>query len=144
MAIKHPITARTRLLDGALRGLAMFVLLTIVLAPFGPAAAQTGTDLITLLRSLPPEAQSLPLRRFRYFYEQRAFPNQQIPPGAMQQAIREHEQQFGPLRQQPQLSPPPFSQNLWTSIGPTQILPPEFITRSGRTNTIAIDPTNTN
>jgi hypothetical protein len=94
---------------------------------------------VTQLNSLPPGLSSPPLEAFRYFYEQRAFPNDQIPPGAYQAARAQHEQQFGPLRTQVQ--PQIFNQSLWTFIGPSQLT--ATLPNSGRTNTIAIDPTNT-
>src|SRR5579872_7302678 len=93
------------------------VSLMMIASPVNPASAQTPSDFVSRLKSLPPEAQSLPLQRYRYFYEQRAYPNQQIPPGAYQRALRDHEQKFGAIR--PQLPPgaPPFNQNQWTLIG---------------------------
>src|SRR5712671_3423277 len=122
--------------------LSQLLLLAIIVTSFGTAFAQTPPDVVTRLRSLPPEAQSDALRRFQYFYEQRAYPNQQIPPGAMQRARQEHEQRFGPITQQPQLPSPAFNQNQWTAIGPDHISTAP--TTSGRLNTIAFDPTNTN
>ena len=110
----------------------------MMLATSVPALAQTP-GLVTQLNSLPPALDSLPLQRFRYFYDQRAFPYDQIPAGAYQQAIAQHEAQFGPLRTQ--TAPLIFNQSLWTLIGPSHISTSP--TTSGRTNTIAIDPTNT-
>ena len=119
-------------------------LLAIVAGSFAPAAAQAPSNFVSWLQSLPPDAQSLPLRRFRYFYEQRAYPNQTIPPGAMAQARQEHEQRFGPLRQQ-QAPGAAFNQTQWTSIGPKVIaasqLDPRNFPASGRISAIAIDPT---
>src|SRR5215831_18006482 len=128
--------------------LSLGCLLAIIPGSFAPAAAQAPSDFVSWLQSVPPEAQSLPLLRYRYFYEQRAFPNQTIPPGAMARARQEHEQRFGPLRQQQAPgAPPPFNQTQWTSIGPTVMNqpppPPTNPRASGRMNTIAIDPTNT-
>jgi len=121
-------------------------LLAIVAGSFAPAAAQAPSDFVSWLQSLPPDAQTLPLLRYRYFYEQRAYPNQTIPPGAMARARQEHEQRFGPLRQQQAPgAPPPFNQTQWTSIGPTLISqpppPPSNPRASGRISAIAIDPT---
>jgi hypothetical protein len=130
--------------------LSLGCLLAIVAGSFAPAAAQTPDDIVSWLQSLPASAQnSLPLRRFRYHYEQRAYPNQTIPPGAMARARQEHEQRFGPLRQQQVPgAPPPFNQTQWTSIGPKlipQVPPPNPPDRnrpaSGRISAIAIDPT---
>jgi hypothetical protein len=118
--------------------------LLIIPGSFAPAAAQTPGNFVSWLQSLPPDVQSLPLLRYRYFYEQRAYPNQTIPPGAMARARQEHEQRFGPLQQAPG-----FDQTQWTSIGPTLIplprnpIDPNFgIIASGRITAIAIDPTN--
>ena len=119
------------------------LLATTIMAWSVPALAQPPSDLVSSLKSLPSEAQSVPLQRYRYFYEQRAFPNQQIPPGAYQRALQDHEQKFGAIRPQlPPGPPPPFAQNRWTLIGPSQIATSP--TASGRTNTVAIDPTNIN
>src|SRR6516165_9399760 len=117
-------------------------LLAIVAGSLAPAAAQAPSNFVSWLQSLPPDAQSLPLRRFRYFYEQRAYPNQTIPPGAMAQARQEHEQRFGPLRQQ-QAPGAAFNQTQWTSIGPKLISgsDPQNTPASGRISAIAIDPT---
>src|SRR5262245_8874575 len=116
--------------------------LTLIVTSFGTAFAQTPPDIVTRLRSLPPEAQSDALRRFQYYNEYRATPNQHIPPGAPQGPRKEHEQQFAPIRAQQQADAPLFPQNQWTAIGPDHIstVPPT----SGRLNTIAFDPTNTN
>src|SRR6266436_9215308 len=94
--------------------LSHLLLLTITLTSFGTAFAQTPPNIVTRLRSLPPEAQSDALRRFQYFYDQRAYPYEQIPPGAMLRARQEHEQQFGPIRAQAQSAAPLFNQNQWT------------------------------
>jgi len=126
--------------------LSLGCLLAIIPGSFAPAAAQTPSDFVSWLQSLPEASQSLPLRRFRYFYEQRAYPNQAIPPGAMARARQEHEQRFGPLRQQQ--APGAFNQTQWTSIGPKLIPLAQFDTdntpASGRIRAIAIDPTNAN
>src|SRR6266481_7677088 len=110
--------------------LSQLLLLTITVTSSSPAVAQAAGNIVTRLRSLPPEAQSDALRRFQYFYEPRAYPNQQIPPGAMERARQEHEQQFGPIRQQQQSPSPQFPQNQWTAIGPDHIS--TFPTTSGR------------
>jgi len=126
--------------------LSLGCLLAIIPGSFAPAAAQTPSDFVSWLQSLPEASQSLPLRRFRYFYEQRAYPNQAIPPGAMARARQEHEQRFGPLRQQQ--APGAFNQTQWTSIGPKLIPLAQFDTdntpASGRIRAMAIDPTNGN
>jgi hypothetical protein len=115
--------------------------LAVLVVAVSPAAGQAPSDVVSRLQSLP---QTLPLQRYRYFYEQRAFPFGQIPPGAYQAALADHEQKFGPIRQQqPAGAPPPmFPENQWQSVGPTPI--GDTPTVSDRTNTIAIDPTNTN
>jgi hypothetical protein len=134
---RNPMNSRSMLGCRGYSFLALqLFLLTIIITTLGRASGQTPADLLTRLRSLPPEAQSNALHRFQYFYEQRAYPNQQIPPGAMQKARQELTKQFGPMTQ------PAFNQNLWTAIGPSQISTNP--TTSGRTNTIAVDPTNPN
>jgi len=74
----------------------------------------------------------------------------------MARARQEHEQRFGPLRQQQAPgAPPPFNQTQWTAIGPKlisttpDICPtcgpqPGTTPASGRIRAIAIDPTNAN
>jgi photosystem II stability/assembly factor-like uncharacterized protein len=105
-----------------------FFLLTIIVTSFRPALGQ-----------MPPAAVNDKLLEYQYFYQQRAYPYQQIPPGALRRARQQHEQQFGAIQSQIQ---PAFLQNTWTAIGPSQIS--SNPTTSGRTNTIAVDPTNTN
>src|SRR5262249_36231632 len=97
------------------------LILAFISAPFEPASAQAPANFISRLQSLPPAAQRNALRRYLYFYEQRAYPNQQIPAGAMERARRDHEQKFGALRSQltPGAALPAFNQNQWTPIGPS-------------------------
>jgi hypothetical protein len=127
-------------------GLAAFAILffAMVDASVGPAPAQMSGDVLARLRSLPPQAQRNALRRWLHFYEPRAYPNQQIPPGAMQRALRDHEQKFGAIR--PQLPPrdsPQFNQNVWSPLGPAPIgTSPN--TDSGRISSVAIHPTDAN
>jgi hypothetical protein len=103
MTMRHPMTSRAKLPNCGRSSLwaLPLLLLTIVATPFSPASGQTPADLVSRLRSLPPEAQSTALRRFQYFYEQRAFPNQQIPAGAYQRALADHVRKFGPMQPQP-------------------------------------------
>ncbi|MFL6796063.1 MAG: FG-GAP-like repeat-containing protein [Xanthobacteraceae bacterium] len=106
----------------------------------GPAAAQAPGDILERLRSLPPQAQTTAVQRYLYFYEQRAYPNQSIPAGAMERARIDHERQFGPLRPpQPQSANPYFNQNQWSSIGPAPAG-----SYSGRINSIVVHPTDPN
>ena len=115
----------------------------IAAAALSPVSAQAPADVISYLRSLPPHAQKKKvLRRYLYFYEPRAFPNQRIPHGALSRARQDHEQKFGLLRP-PQPSPgaAQSTQNSWTSIGPAPItIAPAT---SGPISSIAIDPGNT-
>ena len=124
----------SRLSQLAGAALQAFVAITIA-AWSGAASAQAPINVVTALQSLPPEARSLPLERYRYFYDQRAYPNQQIPPGAYQRALAAHQQTFGPTS-------PAFIQNYWIPLGPAPIATNP--TTSGRINSVAIDPTNTN
>ena len=81
-------------------------------------------------------AQENPRRRWEYFYQQRAFPFDRIPAGALQ-AAREELRRPDLLR-----SPPPVAGNSWTPIGPEGI--PISITSIGRLTAIAVHPTNSN
>lgn len=113
-----------------------------LLAGAGPASAQAPLNIVNALDTLPREMQRNSMKRYRYFYDQRAYPFQRIPSGAFRNAIDQHVAQFGALRQTPggdaNLT---FNQNLWTELGPAPI--GSSPTNSGRTNSIAIDPTNT-
>ncbi len=81
-------------------------------------------------------AQETPRRRWEYFYQQRAFPFDRVPAGALQ-AAREELRRPDLLR-----SPPPIAGNSWTPIGPEGI--PISITSIGRISAIAVHPTNSN
>ena len=132
----------------ALRDASLLAALLAIAAPLPPAQAQTPADTVTTLRELPQAAQRSPLRRHRYFYERKAFPNERIPPGALRQAVEQHEAAFGPLRapESAPLDADPtdfFSgQTKWTELGPKPIN--TSMTTSGRINTIAVNPSNTN
>ena len=106
------------------------------------AVAQTPANIVSTLDSLPREAQRNSMKRYRYFYEERAFPFQRIPAGGLRQAIDQHVAQFGALRPpQADSTSLAFTQNLWTPLGPAPI--GTGTTTSGRLNTIVVDPTNT-
>jgi photosystem II stability/assembly factor-like uncharacterized protein len=74
----------------------------------------------------------------KYFKEQRAFPFDRIPPGALQAAKQDYIQKWGP----PDAARAQFNFNSWTAIGPDHIS--TSLTTSGRLNTIAVNPSNTN
>jgi photosystem II stability/assembly factor-like uncharacterized protein len=115
--------------------------LVIATAAPSPLWAQVPAEVVSHLRSLPPQAQHKKvLRRYLYFYEPRAFPARRIAPGALSRARRDHEQKFGPLRP-PQGAGRP-AQDAWTSIGPAPITPAPAT--SGPISSIAIDPGNSN
>ncbi len=79
-------------------------------------------------------AQSTPQQRWEYFYQQRAYPFDRIPAGALH-AAREQLRRPDLLR-----IPPPVAGNQWTSIGPEGI--PINIASIGRLSTIAVHPSN--
>ena len=78
-----------------------------------------------------------PRRRWEYFYNQRAYPFDRIPPGALQRARAQ-------LRNRLflQAVPPPIAGTQWNSIGPEGI--PINIRSIGRLTAIAVHPTNSN
>jgi photosystem II stability/assembly factor-like uncharacterized protein len=93
-----------------------------------------------------------PLKRELWFHQQRAYPNEKIPPGAYWRALTQKksliEQRVKPLMSlSPQLAAAanPFSSVNWTSDGP-QPTPAYFgtVPYSGRATSIALHPTDPN
>ncbi len=111
---------RRRLIQGALAGLCWLLAM--------PLPARTQDD--------------NPLRRWEYFYEQRAFPFDSIPTGGLQRARRQA------ITQGPGQALGGATRALalvvgaWTPIGPEQI--PSNITSTGRLSAIAVDPNDSN
>lgn len=136
----------TQVTRTALRRWAVAGLLSLVVSCLLPvvAEAQPGPPerVLDRLRDVPAEAKRNPLKRYQYFYEQRAYPNSFIPPGALNRARDDHVRKFGPIREEPSTSAPTFNQNQWRPAGPFPIA--TTLPTSGRVNTIAIDPTNSN
>jgi photosystem II stability/assembly factor-like uncharacterized protein len=90
-----------------------------------------------------PGEQDDPRERFEVFYQQRAFPFDRIPAGALQSAVAQLQSRWPQTRTG--RSAPMFSAFVspaaWSALGPAPIS--GAIPYSGRINSIAIDPTNT-
>lgn len=96
---------------------------------------------VPYLNNLPAEAKRNPLKRYQYFYQQRAFPNNNIPAGALGRARADHARQFGALRDaSSSAAASTFNQNQWRPVGPFPIA--TSLTTSGRINSIAVAPAN--
>ena len=121
-------------------GLRRVALVSIAIASAGllPEAASaqqplsTDTPISSLRNVLGPGAYRNTFRRLQYHYEPRAYPNERIPPGAMQSARQYYTSTWG---SSPTL-PPAFAQDTWTPIGPDTIS--TGLTTSGRLTTIAV------
>ena len=92
--------------------------------------------------STPLGAQTVekPRLRWQYFHDQRAFPFDEIPPGAFQAAVREYRARW------PAIVPPgvqPRTDTAWMPLGPGNI-PGLYIQSTGRLTAIAVHPTNPN
>jgi photosystem II stability/assembly factor-like uncharacterized protein len=102
--------------------------------------------------SAPQAAQRVhkdkPQLREEWFYEQRAFPLKQIPPGAHVRAVQRLEEMRRAERERgaqfPRREAITASQTMWTSIGPqpSDSGATVFGLTSGRIGAIAVDPTN--
>ncbi len=125
---------------------AVVILQLVAIAAFsiGPASAQQpapAADPVVTLQGIPQDvSRRTPFRRLKYFHDQRAYPFDRIPPGAYPRAREYYDQAFGSRHLE--AAPPAFTQNGWTPIGPDHIS--TSLATSGRINTIAIDPSNTN
>ena len=102
------------------------VAIALAIAVAGSAAAQQ------------PEPTDKHWHQSKYFHDQRAYPLLRIPAGAYEAAQRTYRQQFA----RPAQAAPAISANAWTPIGPDHIA--TFPTTSGRLNSIAVHPTNSN
>jgi hypothetical protein len=120
------MTYRGRMFLGALFAVAASLVL------MSPALAQSA-DQLQLLSKDPK------YRQLQYFYNQRAYPNATIPPGAFAAARQEFIQKFG--TEPGTLSNAPTATS-WTSLGPSPIGTSPTV--SGRTNAIAVNPSNAN
>jgi len=88
----------------------------------------------------PPEREN-PLDRWNYFYRQRAYPSEKIPPNALQLARATYRARW-PAAIRSQRVPVTASTEGWAAVGPTAIA--LFLRSAGRVTTVAIDPTNSN
>jgi photosystem II stability/assembly factor-like uncharacterized protein len=80
-----------------------------------------------------------PLERMKYFYAQRAYPFERIPPNALRSARALYEARW-PGVARLQSSAVGVSTAGWSSLGPTSIA--GFLPAAGRVTALAIDPTN--
>jgi photosystem II stability/assembly factor-like uncharacterized protein len=112
--------------DQLMRTAAGALTVLAVLAPMAGLSGQQG------------EIPDLPRQRWEFFYQQRAFPFEQIPPLAYQRAREIHEARWSGLFAPP---PPPIEGTQWEPIGPERI-PNGTLSSTGRLSAIAIHPTN--
>jgi len=87
------------------------------------------------------QARPDPLLRWLYFYEPRAYPNDTIPPRALQKALEQYQQQFPPSTA-PAGAPAPL-ETAWTPLGPDHLVL-GGASFSGRVTAIVVDPTDSN
>src|SRR5713101_1680331 len=88
-----------------------------------------------------PETEN-PLERLNYFYRQRAYPFEQIPPNALQRARASYQARWpaAVLSQKLQVT---SSAAGWASLGPSAISSGASA-YSGRVSALAVDPANSN
>jgi photosystem II stability/assembly factor-like uncharacterized protein len=133
-----------------------------LIAVFGLAAVLVSVASFAQQRTFPRQAESSDTirRRQEWFYQQRAYPNKKIPPGARLKAYQQllkmqTDQRNLQLKQQSTTSTAPaspsttfataLSTTAWTLIGPQPTSTPfEFNPVSGRVTALAVDPTNSN
>jgi hypothetical protein len=113
----------------------LFVLLAVLFGAALPAVVAHATDINSI------NSNDKRLLRWKYFNNPRAYPLANIPTGAYQRAVSYYEQKWG-LQNRPFDKPNALDVSAWTPIGPAPI--GTTPTTSGRINSIAIDPTNTN
>ncbi len=87
-----------------------------------------------------PETEN-PLERFNYFYRQRAYPFERIPPHALQLARASYQARW-PTAIQSQSVRVTSGTAGWATLGPSAIS--DFYQSAGRVAAVAIDPTNSN
>lgn len=114
---------RVSALSNGLSNLAMRVIVTTLALVIVPVTAVSQ--------------QENPRRRWEYFYQQRAYPFDRIPAGALQAARRQEVARW-PAR----FAPGASFVATWTPIGPAQITQATNLNSSGRLTAIAIHPTN--
>ena len=88
----------------------------------------------------PPEREN-PLDRLNYFYRQRAYPFEKIPPNALQRARASYRARW-PAAIPSQRMQVTASTEGWAALGPSAIS--DAYRSAGRVTTVAIDPTNSN
>src|ERR1044071_3579642 len=73
--------------------------------------------IISIVSAAHAQTESLPFLRWKYFHEQRAFPFDEIPSQALQEARTEYETKWRHLLSD---AAPAIPGNTWSAIGPTQ------------------------
>jgi photosystem II stability/assembly factor-like uncharacterized protein len=110
----------------------------VLLLPYltlSPAKAQPSS---ALDQSTDEPRTEEPYLRRQWFYEQRAYPNERIPQGAMHRA-REYLKQA--ISRQELTAAPPVGGNIWEQIGPARVVGGKFPSASpysGRVRSIAV------
>src|ERR1044071_922754 len=97
--------------------------------------------LIVSISGAHAQTQSVPFLRCKYFHDQRAFPFDEIPSQALQDARTEYEMKWRHLLSD---AAPAIPGNTWSAIGPTQTTGSGILTPVGRITTIAIHPVDSN
>lgn len=128
------------MMGAGLRRVSCAVALCAAVRGFAPTAL--GAQGVTGTVSASAGDKDDPRERFEAFYQQRAFPFDRIPAGALQSAVAQMQARWPQTRTG--RSAPMFSAFVssasWSALGPAPITGSDQY--SGRTNSIAIDPTN--
>ena len=114
------------------------------LRPSARAAAQlamTALSILVLASQAGAQSESTPFLRWRYFYDQRAFPFEKIPRRALQEARKEYERKWPSAGPEFTVAIPG---DTWLPIGPTQVASSGGLVPVGRIATIAIHPSDSN
>src|SRR5579862_3395928 len=95
-----------------------------------------------VLASLFASAQMAdhPRDRWNYFYDQRRYPHDRIPPGARWRALQQIDQIEQAAKNGKLAARSAAAQGQWTPIGPQPIAYPNGYLNSGRIASLAIDP----
>jgi len=118
--------------------LAAIAVVLLVLLTAWPGRAQLDP---TLDQSLDEPRTEEPYLRWRWFYEQRAYPLKRIEPGEMHRARRYLRKG---VASQALPKAPPVGGNRWEGIGPAPILGDRGYAQTGRIDSIAVHPVNAN
>jgi len=122
--------------------------LGVLLAGSAAHAQQSGKPRPAAQEASAGEARpegDRPLERMEWFYQQRAFPLKEIPPGMRLRAVQHLEEMLRRERERGLLQAEAVeaSPTMWTLIGPQPTNSPPFAV-SGRIGGLAVDPTDAN